>query len=289
MRTTLLLCIASLLTLVSVAQSTMPITTESDGARQSFLSAREKLSSVWITGGIEELELALKQDSTLAIAHVYQGVSNFFLGKNSANSLAKAHKYTQNASEGEQWMIEGWIQFFSGNRDSAAYAFEQVIRLHPDEDYASHILGDVYRMQHRYKDAFAIMKPLAIKAKPYTYALNHIAYTYKDMGQMDSAFVYMQRFIDANPGNANAYHSMAEMHVAAGNVPLAMLNFQKAFLADPNFAAALLDLGNLLAQNGETVLAQKAYDKAKEKGLPLYGDGFFEDVEKSITKLKASK
>lgn len=276
---------ALLINTVGTAQPSMPITTQSEEARQSFIQAREVLSSVWITGGIEEMHLALEYDSTLALAHVYIGISNFFLGKDASAHFASAARHAENATEGEQWMVAGWMYFFSRERDSAAYAFEQVVKLHPKEDYASHILGDVYRAQDRYEDALAIMKPLVNRADPYTYAINHIAYTYKDMGQMDSAFVYMQRFIDSDPANANAYHSMAELYYDNEDLNNAMLNYNKALLADPFFAAAARDLGDVLAENGERILAKEAYELAQERGEKLYGPKFKKGLADRLEKM----
>lgn len=285
MRRISIILIALVLTLQGMGQQMMPLTTQSDEARQTFKEARDILSLVWITGGADKLNHALELDSTFAIAHVYQGLVNVFLWKDPAPEFVKARKYAASATEGEQWMIEGWIHFVTRNRDSAAIAFKKVIELHREEDYPKHLLGDIYRIQDRYEEALSTLMPLINREEPYIPALNHIAYTYKDLGDMDSSLVYMQRFIDANPSNANAYHSMADIQLALGFEQLAVLNFQKAILADQYFAAAALDLGALLTETGEVVLAKEAYGYALEKGMRLYGTDFIKEVQQRLDNL----
>ncbi len=113
------------------AQSTMPITTDSEDARIAFQQARDVLSTAWVTGGVEQMEQVLSLDSTLALAHVYLGISYAFLDKDVNGPFAAARRHAKQATEGEQWMIERWIYLLKGNKDSCAYAFEQVIHLHP--------------------------------------------------------------------------------------------------------------------------------------------------------------
>jgi tetratricopeptide (TPR) repeat protein len=271
---------------IALQAQCMPITTHSPEAKSKFIEAREILSTVWITGGIEKMEEAVALDSTLAIAHVYIGVSNAFLAQKSKESFKKALAYSKSASSAEQWMIKGWIYFFTGKRDSAALAFENVLKECPDDDYARHILGDVYRIQDRYDDALVMLKSIANrKEKPYTYALNHIGYTYRDMGMMDSAFHYVQLFINANPANANAYDSMGDMYESIGDNNTSLAYYQRAVLADQRFAAAQRNIGNLLLKMGEKYLAEKAFQKAIEMS-ELYGDSFRKKIISQMAKNK---
>ncbi len=66
---------------------------------------------------------------------------------------------------------------------------------------------------------------------------------------------------------------------------VAILNFQKAILADQYFAAAALDLGALLTETGEVVLAKEAYGYALEKGMRLYGTDFIKEVQQRLDNL----
>lgn len=266
-------------------QNQMAVTTHTQEAKETFLRAREVLSLVWVTGGIEELEEAIALDSTLAIAHVYRGISNAFLGKDRVHDFNAAKRHAKNATEGERQMIEGWIHFFSGNLDSAEIAYSRVVALHPEDDYARHILGDVYRLQDRYEDALRMMKPLVTRKNAYIPAFNHIAYTYRDMGMMDSCMAYMQYYIKANPKNANAYHSMGEIYLARGASDMAQLYFYNAFMIDPYFAAAAKDLGDLFVIQKKYDLARAAYLTALERATRLYGEKFISAVEQKLASL----
>jgi tetratricopeptide (TPR) repeat protein len=105
------------------------------------------------------------------------------------------------------------------------------------------------------------------------------------MGQMDSCMTYIHRFIDANPSNANAYHSAGEMYLAFGDTVKAQIYFQNAFTVDPYFAAAASDLADLFVHQKEYALARFGYQIALERGAKLYGEKFLKEVEARLVAL----
>jgi len=278
-----LLILISIVIPVCLTAQSISITTSSPQAKAVFLEARDIAHLVWMTGGIESMEKALKLDSTFAIAHAYLAVMiKPFLARDNSYAITQAKKYAPQASDGEQLMIAGWLNFAERDWDKARENWEKLLEKYPDDPYARHILGDVYRIKKRYDEAIKTLKGLVNRTEPFVPAYNHLAYSYLQINKIDSAYATMQMFIDANPKNANAYDSMADILLEKGESEAAMASLQRAVLADDKFASAQKRIGDLLLESNELYLAQKAYEKAIAMSS-LYGEPFRESVSKKLT------
>jgi tetratricopeptide (TPR) repeat protein len=95
-----------------------------------------------------------------------------------------------------------------------------------------------------------------------------LAYNFFGTGNIPEAILYFERAIEADPNNARAYDGLAYMYIQLGQDPLAEENALEAVRLNPNVARAH---GRL----GEAYFRQFNYPKAVEsleKAIALYGD-----------------
>ena len=74
---------------------------------------------------------------------------------------------------------------------------------------------------------------------------NHLGYALLRQGDTASATEVFQLNAETHPRSANAYDSLAEAHLAAGNEPLAIEDYQRAVALDPRMKSAVAALHRL--------------------------------------------
>ena len=89
---------------------------------------------------------------------------------------------------------------------------------------------------------------------------NLLAYSYfwnaENDEEYDKGFQYIEKYIELNPNEANAYDSLAEFHLNKGEFDLAIENYQLAFEVDPEFEWATRNLA--LAKYQEKMSSEDA-------------------------------
>jgi tetratricopeptide (TPR) repeat protein len=69
-------------------------------------------------------------------------------------------------------------------------------------------------------------------------AVNNLGYQFLGKKQFAQAIEIFKLNVEAFPQSANAYDSLAEAYMTAGNKELAIKNYEKALELDPNMASA---------------------------------------------------
>ncbi len=89
---------------------------------------------------------------------------------------------------------------------------------------------------------------------------NLLAYSYfwnaENEEEYDKGLQYIEKYIELNPNEANAYDSLAEFHLNKGEFDLAIENYQLAFEVDPEFEWATRNLA--LAKYQEKMSSEDA-------------------------------
>ena len=89
---------------------------------------------------------------------------------------------------------------------------------------------------------------------------NLLAYSYfwnaENDEEYDKGLQYIEKYIELNPNEANAYDSLAEFHLNKGEFDLAIENYQLAFEVDPEFEWATRNLA--LAKYQEKMSSEDA-------------------------------
>ena len=77
--------------------------------------------------------------------------------------------------------------------------------------------------------------------------LNNLGYQLIKAGQLQQAIRIFQLNVEAYPNSANAYDSLGEAYMDAGEKPLAIANYQKSLQLNPKNHGATLMLQKLNA------------------------------------------
>ncbi len=80
---------------------------------------------------------------------------------------------------------------------------------------------------------------------------NKLAYSYMNNGQLNEAYVELQKALKLNPGNKETLKELGYISSRFGNRQEAILYYKKAIAVDPDYSEALNNLGVTYAELGE--------------------------------------
>jgi hypothetical protein len=116
----------------------------------------------------------------------------------------------------------------------------------PNMDMRSNKLTDVIAQTIRAQSVDAAMaqyRSLHDQGFPGLYEkesqTNSLGYQYLHAGQTDAAVAILQLNVEAHPNSANAYDSLGEAYLGAGNKTLAIENYRKALALDPKMNSSI--------------------------------------------------
>ncbi|MFN2202191.1 MAG: tetratricopeptide repeat protein [Caldilineaceae bacterium] len=151
----------------------------------------------------------------------------------------------------------------------AEEAYKAAILLRPSEPDAALALGKLYRGQERWDDAEAVYEA-ALRSMPASGAvLTAMASLWADQGDTDNALAYLDKAAKLSPSTdtlvarADVYSSLDRMDEAKGDLELALAK-------EPGLLSAMLALGDLHRESGDTRSANRTFVDASElrPGVP---------------------
>lgn len=162
------------------------------------------------------------------------------------------------------WVLPGDPENYTRAQEMADLA----VTVDPEDPTARYYMATVLDYQGYY-DAARDNYLLGLDADPdNANLLIGLAYNFFGTGNIPEAILYFERAVEADPNNASAYDGLAYMYIQLGQDPLAEENALESVRLNPNVARAH---GRL----GEAYFRQFNYPKAiesLEKAVSLYGD-----------------
>ena len=152
-----------------------------------------------------------------------------------------------------------------GLYDEAVNAFQEVLRLNPQNAEAHCELGATYRLKEKNDDALAAyLRALELPASPQTHGVAHIclARLYHSQGRFADAENHGQHAVTMLPKNAEASFRLADTYVQRGKLDLAEQGYQQALTLDANLAPAYQGLGKVAFLQNRLEEAVQYYQKA---------------------------
>jgi len=240
----------------------MPITTHSKNATENFIKGRDIFHLTWFEEAPENLQKSIKYDSTLAIAHAYLAMAEYFKFFDPSKSIERARRHAKMASQGERWLVEGWANFIHGEYVQTTKYMDSILSKYPKDNFAAHILGFSSLDSGDPEKAIKVLSKITIGDHPFGPGFNHLAYAYHEVGKNDSALKIVDKFISFSPGNPSAYDSKGHILYDLEKYNEAIAYFHRAALLDNRFAYTQRFLGETLMMLKEPVPAFAAYAKA---------------------------
>jgi tetratricopeptide (TPR) repeat protein len=222
----------------------IPITTSSDQALDAFLKGRWLLDNLRVTDAHTYFLKAVEADPDFALGHLRVANtaptnSEFF------ESLRLAVDTSENASEGERYLIAAFEAAVAGEPEVQLAKLEALVTLFPNDERAHNALGNfLFFNQQDYERAIAVYRQ-AINVDPdFAAPYNSLGYALRFIGDYTAAEEAFKRYAELIPDQPNPYDSYAELLMKMGRYEESIASYEKALAIDPNFVASYIGIGN---------------------------------------------
>jgi eukaryotic-like serine/threonine-protein kinase len=239
-----------------------------DGKRPDYRSAVQLLSPRWdalrqyyrgasawerldLNGAERELRSALEIDPNLALAHLMLG--QVFVFKNqwdtAQTEILAARKQAGTLPEVDQLLVEAFLARVFGKPFEERVYFQRLIGLQPQKREYLYELAESYFHTADIDEAISKYKDALSLDDRYALAYNHLAYCYSWKGEHAKAIEAGRRYLDLDP-SANAYDSLGDAYMQAGDYANAEAMKQEAIRKDPQMYYAIRNLANIEMMRG---------------------------------------
>jgi len=231
-----------------------------EGRQADYRTAVQLLSSQWdalrhyyrglqawerldMNASERELRSAFEIDPGFALAHLVLGEVRVFQNQWDAaqTEILAARKQAEALTEVDQLRVEAFLARVFGKPFDERVYLQKLIGLKPyKREYLYELAesyfhtADVEEAISRYQDALSLDSRYAL-------AYNHLAYCYSWMGEHDKALIACRRYLELD-GSANAYDSLGDAYMQAGDYAKAAEMKTKAIQMDPQIYYASRNL-----------------------------------------------
>ncbi len=259
-----------------------------DGKRPDYKTAVQLLSSRWdalrhyyrgasawerldMNAAERELRSALEIDPNLALAHLMLG--QVFVFKNqwdaAQTEILAARKQAGTLPETDQLLVEAFLARVFGKPFEERVYFQRLIGLQPQKREYLYELAESYFHTADVDEAISKYQDALSLDDRYALAYNHLAYCYSWKGEHTKAIEAGRRYL-ALDQSANAYDSLGDAYMQAGDYANAEAMKQKAIRKDPQMYYAIRNLANIEMMRGHYQIAAgrlKAFFDATEEKM----------------------
>ena len=212
----------------------LPITTNSETAKEYFLQARVVGDQLKGPEAIDLYNKAIIEDPGFALAYIEK--SQFeFSGKDFVDDINKAVALRDKVSDGEKLLIDAQLENLNGNSTKAVEKLEKVVSMFPNDERLHFTLGQVQQTNQNNDKAISELKKAIYINPAFSPAYNSLGYAYKNSGNFNDAEDAFKKYISLVPNEPNPYDSYAELLLKEGKFDESIENYQKALNIDPVF------------------------------------------------------
>src|ERR1019366_8408238 len=160
------------------------------------------------------------------------------------------------------WFRLGAICLKSDGFSQAANCFQKCVQLCPEWTEAEINLAVAYSKQGQQQQAERVLES-ALARKPDSIELVRVlAVLSLEQNQPEPALRYHLRLMELGDRSAEVRHNLGLLYHNRGDLKKAVAEYQNALLIKPEFAEALLNLGNALNATGQEEAARDHWSRA---------------------------
>ena len=205
-----------------------------------------------------ELRSAIEIDPNLALAHLKLGEVRIFQNQWDAaqSEILAARRQASALTDEDQLRVEAFLSRVFGQPFEERVYLQKLIGLRPHKrEYLYELAesyfhtADVDEAISRYQDALSL-------DSHYARAYNHLAYCYSWKGQHALALEACQRYLELDR-SANAYDSVGDAYMQAGEYEKAQEMKSKAISMDPQIYYAIRNLAFIEMLRGRNRIAEE--------------------------------
>ena len=225
----------------SAREIKIPITTNSDQARQEFLLGQQLSDNLQATKSLEHFDKAIMLDPSFASAYLNRA-NNSFTTKEFFDNLKGAMSHKDNVSEGERLLILATDAGANANFQTQKDCLQKAVALYPNDERAHFMLGAYYFGQQDYKDAINEYEKSIHISDRFAPAYNILGYAYRQIEKYQEAEKTFRKYTELIPNDPNPYDSYAELLLKIGRFNESVSIYQKALAIDPTFTSSEVGL-----------------------------------------------
>jgi serine/threonine protein kinase/Tfp pilus assembly protein PilF len=187
-----------------------------------------------------ELRSALEIDPNLALAHLMLGEVRIFQNQWDAaqSEILAARRQAGALTEVDQWRVEAFLARVFGKPFDERVYFQKVIGLQPHKKENLYELAESYFHTADVDEAISKYQDALNLDHRYARAYNHLAYCYSWKGEHAKALDVSKKYLELDH-SANAYDSLGDIFMQAGDYPKAKEMKAKALSMDPKIYYAI--------------------------------------------------
>ena len=244
----------------ATAADKIPITTQSEEARQLYLKGRDLSEKLRATDARVFFQQAAAKDPSFALAQV--GLANSSgTAKEFFDAVGRATALADKASEPERLLICALDAGAKGEPARQKDCLTKLAAACPDDERAHNQMGAFHFGRQDYAAAVAEYRKATEINPAFSQPYNQMGYAYRFLGQYDEAERAFKKYIELIPNDPNPYDSYAELLMKMGRFEESIKSYEKALAVDPNFVASYVGIGNDRVFMGQPAEARKTYAK----------------------------
>jgi len=219
------------------------VTTRSFDAYKHYQRAKEHIRRWNWQDAREELQEAIRIDSTFAMAHcLLAEISAAFSVLNPLSDLSEerkhiylANKYSQIATEKERDMISLYMAIVNRDFQTFLTSAKAFVEHYPDDKRIYGLLGIAYYIAGNYKQAAEYFKKGLEISPQDANTYNGLSFVYSKMGEHEKAISMVRQYIALQPDVSNTYDSAFEVYLMAGQYDEAYRVCEDALKINPGW------------------------------------------------------
>lgn len=241
----------------------LPITTQSDEARQAFLQGREKFELLRMEEAHNLFQEAVDDDNNFALAYIYLGLT---APTNEAfvEDIQQAADVADDVSSGEQKLVKAFQYYTQQDAQKAVQTLSELASQYPSDKRVQVFLGNAYYNMQDYDKAIAQYKKAVDIDADFAPVYNILGYAYRANGDYSDAETALKKYVSLLPDEANPHDSIGDLYTKMGRFEEAVTHYSKAVELNPDFYVSQRNIGLNYAFLGKFDQAREAIRKAIE-------------------------
>jgi len=236
---TMLIALSSTSAIFAQSQK-IPITTNSDQARELYLKGQDALERIDFNTFFKFNQEALAEDPEFFMPLYTESIIYYYFGNSDKfNEYAtKAVHVNAKLSEGEKLMQSAMNALLENPKADVTQYGEKLVKLYPD-DWNSFYTLSIYQLFIDDNDqaANSLLEALKVAENP-AIIYNQLVYVYLAQKKYDKAKEAADKYQELEPGWANVYDTKGDYYMAVDMYGSAYDQFMKAYLMNADFTSS---------------------------------------------------
>jgi tetratricopeptide (TPR) repeat protein len=243
------------------------ITTSSPEALKLYTEARRYHMNNEYRKSIETMDQAIAIDPEFAMAYRSLAVSysNMYLFSERMKYIKTAIDLSERLADRERYYIIGsFYQSSESTYDKAIEAFNELLKLYPDDSLALGNLASIYVDLNEYEKAIDYSLTDIQYGDDAALTYTRLAGAYRALQQYQEAQELLEGYITHISDNESVHRSLSTNFIAQGQLESAMAEAKKASFINPKDYRNLRLIGDIYLYQGNLFKAEEEYQRMLE-------------------------